>query len=868
MNTTHYAADSANANGAHAHDEQPMLGDMLRIARDNLAWIVAITAGCVAAATAYALIATPIYEASAIVRIRQASPAPGSAPTVTDALLGHSSLSDAEIQLMKSRSVLAPVVARFHLDIDARPERMPFVGGIANALATPGTPSRPWFGFDTYGWGGERIDVSTLTVPPALEEQKLQLVSLGNERYTLSTHEGTLLVTGVVGQLVSANGISIRIDSLVANPGTRFSVVRANEVNAIDRLAHSLQIAEQAKDTGVVQISYDNANPTMATDVTNAVVQSASEQNVARHRDEANAMLSFLSAELPRLRLRVQDADRALSDYQSASGTIQSTQEAQIYLQGSVEFQKQIAYLTIQRTQLLQRFEADSPEIRAVDAQIRELSNTQHSFDKRFDKMPVAERRTTDLTRDAKVAQDIYLALVNRMQALSVERGGTVGDVSIVDQAWRPSSPIKPKRALIVAGAFVLGLVLSALTLLTRRRLLSGVDDPKLLERKLHLPMFGNVFFSQAQLGIETRAALAAPKPITPVTAITRAGASPSSGHTKGLLRPAGGASSGALEHHGRNVSQSRANTPRTAPLAIAAPNDLSVETLRNLRAELQFALTDVTRKVVMMTSPAAATGKSFIAANLAILLAETGLDVLLIDADLRRGRLAKAFDMDDEGPGLADVLAGRLSVYDAVRLTATNGLSLITAGTRPADPSALLGGPRLDTVLREAGERFDAVVVDAPPALGISDAALIGRCATLSILVLRAGEHSETEINETLEKLERAGGRVLGGVFNAVPERRRDRERYAYSNDAKNRSDGSDSSDGGDGKGWKNRAGARANDYIKRPFNQFVGEHLKTRGNQLMATMIATFREKVLNQSADKKDKSSAANKPSKVRA
>lgn len=763
VNTTTFGV---GGDAAGTDDEQPVLGDMLHIAHDHLGWILGVTAACVAAAAAYAFIATPIYESDALVRIQQASPSPGSPPSVSESLLGHSSLTDSEIQMMKSRSVLAPVVAQYHLDIHADPHRLPILGALASAFATPGEPARPWFGAKSLAWGGERIDVPAMVVPPSLEDKKLRLTALNGGRYRLSTRSGEPLLEGAVGREASGNGVTMTVRTLVARPGTEFNVVRNNNLSATSELAHALQIAELGKETGVAQISYESADPVLATNVTNSVARSAMTQNVARHRNEANAMLAFLNTEMPRLRNRVQQADRALSDFRSASGTIQSTQEAQLYLQGSIEFEKQIANLKIQRTQMLQRFEPGSPEIRSLDTQMAELAGAKHGFDARFERLPASERESADLQRDAKVAQDIYLALVSQMQALSVQRGGTVGDISLIDAAWRPSSPVKPKRALIIAASVLLGLTISALTLFARRRLFRGIDDPKLVERRLSLPMFGSIFYSEYEALTSRR---------TPALAH----ATGASGTGDALALPMKRAQP-ISARIGLRPPLPRLPAPKQPghALAINQTNDLSIEALRNLRAELQFALTDVTNKVVMITGPSPGTGKSFIAANLAILLAEAGLNVLLVDADLRRGRLGAVFNQAQEG-GLSEFLRAELAPTEIMRSTGTEGLSLITGGARPSDPSALLAGPRLERLLHACGKQFDAVIVDAPPVLAISDATLISRCVAFAMLVLSPGAHSEAQVSETLRKLERAGGRVLGGVFNAVPERRSERQQY-----------------------------------------------------------------------------------------
>lgn len=175
------------------------------------------------------------------------------------------------------------------------------------------------------------------------------------------------------------------------------------------------------------------------------------------------------------------------------------------------------------------------------------------------------------------------------------------------------------------------------------------------------------------------------------------------------------------------------------------------------------------------MTSPAAAAGKTFAAVNLAVLFAEAGQRVLLVDADLRRGRVADWFDLPAE-PGLAEVLAGRSAIADAVKPSVVNGLFLLSRGAVPANPSELLMLPALAESLRLCAGRFDLVLVDTPPVMAVADATLVANLAGSTLVVVRADVTATAQVDETLKRLAHANARLAGGILNGVMPRRSNR--------------------------------------------------------------------------------------------
>ncbi|MCG1043336.1 polysaccharide biosynthesis tyrosine autokinase [Mycetohabitans sp. B8] len=742
--------------------------DLVRVITDNLWAVVGIAAVITVLASAYAFFATPLYSADTLVQV-EAPKQNELADLVTKQSSQNNSSpngppTETEMAIVTSRAVLAPVIAQYKLDVLVTPHRFPVLGKIAEALATRGEPSRAWLGLSKYAWGGELVDIAQLNVPRELQDKKLELKVLGARRYQLLDEQGNLLVKGIEGQLAQAGPVSMLVERLAARDGETLTVERLNEMTAVRRFINQLKVVQVGKETGIVQISYENSDPALATAVANAVTQNYIGSRVTQTQEEVSKMLAFINNELPRLRDDLKQAEAQLQSHRVASGSMQATTESQSYLQGSIEFDRQIAALNLQRTQLLDRFTPQSPEVKTVDVQLAQLRAAKGKFESRFDSMPSADRQSADLARDAKVAEEIYVAMVNKAHELSVSRAGTVGNVHVIDTAVQSSTPVKPRRALIISAAIVLGLMLGVLYVISRRYLSQSVSEPEQIEGKLRLPVFGAVLFSDEQV----RLARTPPLPVLP-------GAREPSLHDDARGATALVASPDAVA----GGYQPRAHAGGL--LAATRPRDVATEALRGIRTMLNSKLLRATNRIVMVTGATPGTGKSFISANLALLYAQAGKRVLLVDADLRRGRLGMDFGLPANTVGLAELLGDGLAPEQAIHPSSVANLSLLPAGARPGNPSELLAMARMAEQLTQFNERYDWVLVDTPPVLAVADASIVAGYAGATVLVMRENAQTELEVQETLKRLGRAGAQVAGAIFNGMSARRSDRRSYEY---------------------------------------------------------------------------------------
>ena len=218
--------------------------------------------------------------------------------------------------------------------------------------------------------------------------------------------------------------------------------------------------------------------------------------------------------------------------------------------------------------------------------------------------------------------------------------------------------------------------------------------------------------------------------------------------------------------------------TGEDGPLAVVESGDIAVESMRSLRTALHLAPHEGANRVVAIVSPKAGQGRSFVAANLAAVLAETGGRVLLVDGDLRNGSLHRQFGLPD-GRGLAELLAGDAGFGSVICGTGVERLELIPAGCCSSDPQELLNSRRFALVLKRLTP-YRHIVIDTPPLAAADDALPVTRLADVALMVLNAGRGAEPGI----ARLREENIALHGVVFNRirVPARRGgDGRRFGY---------------------------------------------------------------------------------------
>ncbi|WP_421523675.1 polysaccharide biosynthesis tyrosine autokinase [Pseudomonas yamanorum] len=699
-------------------------------------WLIAaVTGAFMLTGAAYAVLATPVYQANALLQV-EAKKNDLLGFSDIGGMLGKESPSATEIELIQSRYVIGKTVDNLKLDIVVQPMYFPVVGEfLARRFqkTNPGAIAEPLLGLDSFAWGGESLKIFKLDLPDGQLGKKLTLTVGEHDHFTLVDEDDQVLAAGQVGQLIEQNGVAFQIEELRAKPGTRFRVIRNARLTSILDYQENLDVVERGKESGMIGLALESTDPDQAIKILNHIAAIYVRQNVERTSAEAAQSLAFLKEQLPEVKKDLEKAGKALNEYQTRSKSVDITLETKAILDQIVGLDTSISELKLQQAEMDRKFTRQHPAYRALLTQIGELTSKQQSLASRVEGLPSTQQELLSLTRDVEVGTAIYTQLLNKSQELDVMRAGTVGNVRLIDTAdVNYFKPIKPKKILIVLIATLLGGFLAVALVLLRKALNRGLESPEAIEQ-LGLPVYASIPYSPLQKVEEDK--------------ITRG--------------------------RGRTNAES-------SLLAISHPTDLAVEALRSLRTSLHFAMLEAPNNRIMISGPSPEVGKTFVSVNLAAVIAQTGQRVLLIDVDMRRGYLHKVLGVPAKD-GLSDILSNQCTLESAIHKTAIENLDIISRGQIPPNPSELLMHRNLTELLSQVSERYDLVILDTPPLLAVTDAAIVGRQSGTNLIVTRYGLNPAKEIEHTIRRFAQNGIVLRGAIFNGVEKKAS--AKYGYGN-------------------------------------------------------------------------------------
>ncbi|WP_224250278.1 polysaccharide biosynthesis tyrosine autokinase [Hyalangium gracile] len=713
----------ANARSSSAATDDALdLSSHLAILIEHRGTIAVTMALTLLAGVVYLATTTPVYRANAILQIEQK----GSSLGELDQLLEHlSGETSTEIEILSSRTLLGRVIDELRLDVAEGPRYFPLIGAMrARAHRGSGLASAPLWGLEGFAWGGERIQVERVIVPPELEDLPLTLVAGRNGTYTLLGPDSEPLLSGSVGTpAATPTGASQQLELLVselqARPETRFWVKRRSRLAVLEELQGTLRLTEKGLNTGILTVTLEGQDPNGIAATLEAITRHYVRYNVERRSEDAEKTLKFLDTQLPGLRQEVERAEAALSSHRAGKGNVDLGMETQSLLERSADVEKSLSALLLERSELRQRFTENHPILIATTRKLARLRAEEAALNTQLKSLPSAELESARLMRDVKVANELYLQLNNKAQEYRVLKASTFGNARILDEPVVTRAPVRPSKPGVLAVSLLLGLALGVALAFARQGLHRGVSAPAAVEAELGVPVFATLPFSQ---------------------------------HQSQWTRKKQETAHGGL-----------------AILARTHPHDLVIESVRGLRTRLLLALESSSNNVVAITGPNPGSGKSFVSINLAWVLADSGKRVLLVDANLRGGWLHRCFGLE-RPQGLAELLGGTVLLEKAVLKDPRQRLSFLPAGAVPPNPSELLLSDKFGELVASLSAEYDVILIDTPPILAVTDAALVGRHAGVNLAVVRAATHSMRELAATVHRLEQSGVPVQGVILNGVP--------------------------------------------------------------------------------------------------
>jgi tyrosine-protein kinase Etk/Wzc len=682
------------------------LSDLLGLAIENRWLIIGITVAAMLLGGYKAFTAVPIYKADGLLQVEEKSS--GLANLDVNTMFSDFAPVNAEIEILRSRSVLGAVVDNLKLDIVATPEYFPFIGAALARRASAST--RPM------------IKVDTIEVPETMRGRAFKIVLVEPGNFELYDTEGTFLLPGAVGKTVNlampeGNSLSLFISKLQGGEGQVFWISRQPRSSAVRSLQSRLSVSERGEWSGILSVSVEGADPDSIQQQVNEIANVYVRQNVERKSAEAQQTLEFLDEQLPIVRQNMEAAELALNSYRLEKGSIDLPLETQSILQTIVTVESQLNELEREREKVTLAFTEEHPTVIALDRQIDRLSIDLRNLNAQVQDLPTTQQELLRLIRDVEVNTALYTSLLDTAQELRVVKAGTVGNVRVIDYAVKPTYPVKPSKTRIMLISLLLGGLGGVAAAFAKRALKAGVDDPDLIEKQINIPVYATISHSKLQ---------------------------------------------------DRIYKDLKAKKLKRAILAVEAPNEPAIESLRNLKTALHFGMMDVKNNCIMIAGPSPTVGKSFVSVNLAAVLTGGDKKVLLIDGDLRRGHLHEYLGIERKN-GLSEFISGEISIGQALHQTMVKGLTMIPTGVLPPNPAELLLHKRFSNCLSVLMPRYDHIIIDSPPILAATDAAIIGQMVGGALMVLKAGEHPMREIEQAVKRMKQADVNLRGLLFNDV---------------------------------------------------------------------------------------------------
>ncbi len=623
-----------------------------------------------------------------------------------------------EITLLQSRMILGKTVDDLNLQAKIKQNYFPILGRGFSRLSG----DKPGI-----------INVSRLYLPKTDDDiPELTLTVIDANKFTIQTDSFEAEVK--VGELFEKNNISIKVDEIQAKPGTSFTVEYLSKLKAINDLRDVLTVSDQGKDTGMLTLSLTGDDPVQIRKILDSISNNYLMQNIDRQAAQDAKSLEFLNRQLPQVRHDLDISEDKLNKYRQQKDSVDLSLEAKAVLDQIVNVDNQLNELTIRESEVSQHFTKEHPTYKALMEKRVTLLEEKAKLNKRVSAMPETQQEVLRLSRDVDSGRAVYMQLLNRQQELNIAKSSAIGNVRVIDEAVTQPRPVAPKKILIVIGGIIFGLIVSVAIIALRVFLRRGIESPEQLE----------------VLGINVYAS----NPVSETFA---------KNITKGLK------------------SNKKKSVEYDEFLAIQNPADLAIEAIRGLRTSLHFAMMEARNNILMISGASPNAGKTFVSSNLAAIISQTGKKVLFLDADLRKGYTHKLFNVSNEN-GLSDYLAGKVDIKNCVKQIKTAGFDFISRGMVPPNPAELLMHSRFQNLLSWASDNYDLVIVDTPPILAVTDAAIIGNYAGTTLLVARFEQNTVKEIEVSAKRFEQSGVMIKGCILNGVVKKASSYYGYGYS--------------------------------------------------------------------------------------
>ena len=503
------------------------------------------------------------------------------------------------------------------------------------------------------------------------------------------------------------------------------------DFNTVSEAVAELQGAIQTEklgSTNMIRIATTAATAKKAMVIADTVAAVFIEQNLSDKAAQVRHARQFIEDQLASLEARMKGSEDKMKRY---GDEVKSVKIA-------VPIERQLTSMQYELSELSQRYTDKYPRVIQLREQIKALESQIKGF-------TGEELDYARLMRETDVNKKLYAMLREKLEEARITEAQKISDVSVVDPAFLPHGPVSTnKKAGVIIGA-LMGLILGAALAFIIETLDTSINTIEDVESMVKLRVLGLV--PPLAKGVKQRKTMM--------------------DEMKDKFFPA-----------------ARQLNEKEEPAYLVAhfePTSTSAEAYRNIQTNLK--LDPATRKTILITSSGPREGKSSIASNLAVVMAQSGLKVLLVSADIRRPTLDKVFGIKRE-PGLnelitgasslkevintiADVMVGEMSFDDIRKTPGLDNISIIPSGRLSYNPAEILKSIEIKGLIDKLREKYDAIIFDSPPVLPVTDASLLAPNMDATVLVYEIGRTSREALIRTKTQLESVGAKIVGVVLN-----------------------------------------------------------------------------------------------------
>ncbi len=493
---------------------------------------------------------------------------------------------------------------------------------------------------------------------------------------------------------------------------------------------------ERVGNTNIIKIIARARSAQEAMELANTVAASYIEENLLEKNKQARTARKFIEEQLYSLEQRLRSAEDKLKNLDKEVKNINIAPDVQ----------QKLVQLTFELASLKQKYTEKHPKILQLKEQIKQLESQLKGFSGK-------ELDYARLKREVEVNKKIYAMLREKLEEVRIREAEKVPDVSIVDPALLPTSPINTQSKITVAMGSLLGIVLGMVLAFVAENLDTSMGTIEDVENSLKLPVLGVV--PSITYGEHKR-----------VSFFSRF----------------------------KKEKKDEAKIRYIRLISHYRPTDPTAESFRSIKTNIMVSQS---RKVILITSAGPQEGKTTILINLGIVFAQEGLKTVLVSSDLRRPAIAESFGLDRK-PGLSDLVRGTVSLEDTIRstvdmilgdvdidnITSHPGLDhikIIPAGSSSLNPTEILHSKEVDAILSRLKKEFDVVLLDAPPVLPVADVSVLAPRVDGVVLCYEIGRTSRHALIRAKIQLEAVGAKILGVVLNHTKPQTEALEVYPY---------------------------------------------------------------------------------------